>query len=430
MRHEDGAGTRLRPRQAAGRLAALFVVGWLAACQSRTPTSTPSPPAPAATETVAPTLTPLRLPTISPTEPEAATPAATQPSLFAPVTEADWQAGSAEAPVTLVVYSDFQCYYCGTLAPVLRELLAEFPDDLRLVFRHYPLPQNDKAQLAASAAEAAGAQGKFWEMHDRLFADQAGWTDMSLVEFRAILGEWAADMRLDLHEFSDALDDPATAATVKAAYEAARDIPLPYAPFLLINGAPIQEAGLANHYALGTLIRLEKLKTRQYSEPPPEVIDPFRRYKATVITEGGEIAIELFAELTPLTVNNFVFLAREGWYDGVTFHRVIPGWAAQGGDPSGTGYGGPGYFIPDELVPTLRFDGAGWVGMANAGPNTNGSQFFITLGPVPEFDGHYTLFGRVTAGLSVAQRLTPRDPNTDAEAPPGDVIITIRIEEV
>jgi cyclophilin family peptidyl-prolyl cis-trans isomerase/protein-disulfide isomerase len=402
----------------------------LTACIGRVPAATPTVQAPP-TETVGPTFTPLRFFTDTPAPPgsDTPTPAPTQPSLFAPVTDEDWQTGPAEAPVTLLVYSDFQCYFCANLAPILRQLSEEFPSDLRLVFRHYPLPQNDKAQLAAAAAEAAGAQGQFWEMHDWLFAHQAEWSDQDPGDFRQSLEDYATELDLDLDEFVATLEDASTAALIQTAYETARDIPLPYAPFLLINGSPIQDAGLANHYALATLIRLEALKPRQYREPPPELIDPFLQYEATIVTEHGEIVIQLFAEQAPLTVNNFVFLAREGWYDGVTFHRVIPGLVAQGGDPSGTGYGGPGYFIPDEFVPELRFDAPGWVGMANAGPDTNGSQFFITLGQVPEFDGRYTLFGRVIDGLEVVEALTPRDPNDDAEAPPGDVIETIRIEE-
>lgn len=168
---------------------------------------------------------------------------------------------------------------------------------------------------------------------------------------------------------------------------------------------------------------------KQYGSPPEMTIDPNKHYTATFKTQRGDIVVELFASQAPFTVNNFVFLAREGWYNGVTFHRVITGFAAQSGDPSGTGYGGPGYLIPDEFVPEMRFDAPGWVGMANTGPDTNGSQFFITLAAQPAFDGRYTLFGRVLRGMDVVAALSPRDPNVDAEAPPGDRIITIQIEE-
>ena len=117
---------------------------------------------------------------------------------------------------------------------------------------------------------------------------------------------------------------------------------------------------------------------KQYNAPPPMVIDPTKRYTATISTDLGDIVIELFADKAPHTVNNFVFLARDGYYDGVTFHRVIKGFMAQGGDPTGTGSGGPGYRFADEFHPALKHDGPGILSMANAGPGTNGSQFFIT----------------------------------------------------
>jgi cyclophilin family peptidyl-prolyl cis-trans isomerase/protein-disulfide isomerase len=410
-------------RAALCRLAALALLAGACARPEVTPT-----PAPIAAPTAAPTFTYLP-PTLTPLPTASPGPTATTASLFTPVTEADWQIGPESAAVTLLAYSDFECLYCASVAELLGQLRDEFSPDVRLVFRHYPLPQHTNAQVAAAAAEAAGAQGQFWEMHDGLFAAQGEWVEQDPGALRGVLERLVEELSLEGAQFWEDLEAPETAERVTRAYETARDIPLPGAPFLLFNGEPMQDEGLINHYALSTLIRLELLKARQFDEPPPEVIDPFRTYEASIETEKGEIAMELYAERAPLTVNNFVFLARSGWYDGVTFHRVITGFAAQTGDPSGTGYGGPGYLIPDEIVPDLRFDAAGWVGMANAGPDTNGSQFFITLAPRPEFDGRYTLFGRVTRGMAVVESLTPRDPNVEAEAPPGDRIITIRIEE-
>ena len=138
--------------------------------------------------------------------------------------------------------------------------------------------------------------------------------------------------------------------------------------------------------------------------------------------------IELFADKAPVTVNSFVFLAREGFYDGLTFHRVIPGFMAQGGDPMGDGRGGPGYAFADEFDPLLRHDRAGIVSMANAGADTNGSQFFITYGPAPYLDDAHTIFGQVTEGMDVVESLTPRDPEEDPETP-GDTIISVEIIE-
>jgi cyclophilin family peptidyl-prolyl cis-trans isomerase len=164
-----------------------------------------------------------------------------------------------------------------------------------------------------------------------------------------------------------------------------------------------------------------------YSAPPEMQIDPQKHYAAEIETEHGTITAKLFAERAPKTVNNFVFLAREGFYDGQTFHRVIPGFMAQGGDPSGTGAGGPGYTFEDEFDPTLGHDRVGTLSMANSGPNTNGSQFFISFVPTTWLDDRHTVFGRVIEGREALQAIRPRDPETAME--PGDVIEEVRILE-
>jgi len=165
-----------------------------------------------------------------------------------------------------------------------------------------------------------------------------------------------------------------------------------------------------------------------YSSPPPLVIDPSKSYQATIVTERGDIEVQLYADRVPTTVNNFVFLAQEGFYDNTTFHRVIPGFMAQAGDPLGTGTGGPGYEFDDEFDETLRHEGPGVLSMANRGSNTNGSQFFITYEAAPWLDGRHAVFGRVIQGLDVLQELTPRDPSNNPGFE-GDAILTIRIQE-
>ena len=130
-----------------------------------------------------------------------------------------------------------------------------------------------------------------------------------------------------------------------------------------------------------------------------------KRPKATILTPKGKIVVELYADKAPKTVENFVKLAKSGFYNGVIFHRVIPGFMIQGGDPTGTGMGGPGYTFADEFSPTLRHDAAGVVSMANAGPNTNGSQFFITLAPTPWLNDHHSIFGRVIQGQEVVEKI-------------------------
>ena len=164
-----------------------------------------------------------------------------------------------------------------------------------------------------------------------------------------------------------------------------------------------------------------------YSVAPEMFIDTSKRYVATFETDKGVIVIELFAKEAPITVNNFVFLAQEKYYDNSSFHRVIPGFMAQGGDPTGTGRGGPGYQFADEFSPLLRHSEPGILSMANAGPNTNGSQFFITYTATPFLDDRHAVFGRVLEGLDVALSLSPRDP-TQNPGYEGDTLRTVTIE--
>ena len=166
---------------------------------------------------------------------------------------------------------------------------------------------------------------------------------------------------------------------------------------------------------------------KQWSNPPEMQIDPKKKYKARMETDKGTMVIELFADKAPKTVNNFVFLAREGFYDGIIFHRVISNFMAQGGDPTGRGSGGPGYKFTDEFDSGLRHDKPGVLSMANAGPNTNGSQFFITHTPTPHLDNKHSVFGQVVEGMDVLMSIPPRDPgNVNA---PAVKINHITIEE-
>ena len=157
------------------------------------------------------------------------------------------------------------------------------------------------------------------------------------------------------------------------------------------------------------------------------VIDTSKHYTAIIETVKGNITLELFAQDVPVTVNNFVFLAREGFYDNCTFHRVIPGFVAQGGDPTGTGSGNPGYYIPNEITQHTHVAGA--LSMARTiVPDTNGCQFFICYTDQPSLDGSYSVFGQLIQGMDVLESLTPRDPSKYPNYK-GDTIIRIIIEE-
>ncbi len=167
--------------------------------------------------------------------------------------------------------------------------------------------------------------------------------------------------------------------------------------------------------------------TKQWNTPPAMAIDGKKKYTAVMHTDKGDIELELFADKTPRTVNNFVFLARENFYDGIIFHRVIANFMAQGGDPTGKGSGGPGYRFEDEFHPSLKHDKPGILSMANAGPNTNGSQFFITHAPTPWLDNKHSVFGQVIAGMDVLMAIPPRDPSKPEY--PGVKILSIDITE-
>jgi len=154
---------------------------------------------------------------------------------------------------------------------------------------------------------------------------------------------------------------------------------------------------------------------KTYSAPPPMTIDTSKQYTATIETEKGNLVLELFASDVPVTVNNFVFLASEKFYDGTTFHRVVPDFVAQGGDPTGTGTGTPGYSFADEFTEHTHVTGA--LSMANSGSNTNGCQFFITYAPQPHLDGKHSVFGQLIEGMDVLEKIEQ-----------GDTIIRITIE--
>jgi cyclophilin family peptidyl-prolyl cis-trans isomerase/protein-disulfide isomerase len=356
----------------------------------------------------------------------APTPGPTEISMFPAVGEDDWVMGNSSANLTITEYSDFQCPYCALLAADLKELYMLHPDDIRVVFRHFPLPSHPLGLMTAYAAEAAGLQGKFWEMHDTLFEGQGNYAGMTEEQFQQWLKEQTDPLGLDQDQFFEDLQSEAVTSKVDQAQQHGLNIGIPGTPLILLNGQYYQ--GPRDVGSLEAILRMFQLEDRQFTECPGMEIDPQKEYLATMKTEKGDIVIHLFADKTPLAVNSFVFLAREGWFNDSSFHRVLPGFVAQAGDPSGTGFGGPGYTFADEIT-ELRFDKPGMLGMANAGPGSNGSQFFITYQPAPDLDGKYTVFGEVIEGMDVLQKLNQRDPSQQMNLPPGDKILSIEIKE-
>jgi cyclophilin family peptidyl-prolyl cis-trans isomerase len=169
------------------------------------------------------------------------------------------------------------------------------------------------------------------------------------------------------------------------------------------------------------------MNKKAYENAPEMTLDLQKEYSAKFKTDAGDFTVQLFAKQTPVTVNNFIFLAREGFYDDVVFHRVIKGFVAQGGDPTGTGMGGPGYRFKDEFDKSLKHDAPGILSMANAGPGTNGSQFFITYAPLPHLDNKHTVFGKVIEGMDAVNAIAEHDPRDIKQ--PATKIITIEIIE-
>ncbi len=420
----------------------LCVFGFiLAACQSqieRTPSSLPVP----ALSPVLPTLSSSQQAVLSKNDltrliasgctAKSPRPTAgpTEVSLFPPVSESDYQRGSPAAQVTLVVYCDFQALPCAQFSLLMEQILREFPDQVRWVYRYFPLVEvHDKALLSLQAAEAAALQGQFWQMHDWLYRHLPDWIELSPAEFENWLIEQTEELKLDPSTFRQDLQSPALIEKGKAAWARNQAIGLPGVPFILLDGQIWPSNLPINYYTVRDYILLDLLEEKQFESCPPVVIDLSKQYSARLKTAKGEILIKLLADQAPVTVNNFVFLARQGWYDGITFHRVLEDYIVQTGDPSGTGYGGPGYAFVNEISPALSFDRAGLVAMANSGRDTNGSQFFITLAPAPHLNGAYTIFGNVLQGMDVLKQITLRDPSHFPPPPPGDLLVSITILE-
>ena len=358
-------------------------------------------------------------------DPPRPTPNPTDEMLFSVDPEEDWTKGPADAPITIVEYGDFQCPYCAQAAANLEDLLETYPEDVRLVYRHFPLASiHDKAILAAQAAEAAGRQEAFWDMHDLLYARQGEWSGLSPDEFQDWVLDRADELALDPVQYQADLTSEEIVSQAEAAWTDGQNIGLPGTPYLKIN--KVYEAQ-ADPRLLETFVEMIKLEDQQFSECPPLTVDEEGEYQATLITEKGEIVIDLYPGEAPLAVNSFLFLVEEGWFDGITFHRVLEGFVAQTGDPTGTGFGGPGYKFGLETSADLTFDRKGLVALANSGPDTNGSQFFITLAPAPNLNGQYTIFGEVVDGMDVVNSLTLRDPQTGQDLPPGDLLLDVKI---
>jgi len=356
------------------------------------------------------------------------TPGPDSPSIFPPESKTDHVRGAQDPTVTIMAYSDYQDLRSGLFEEVTNRLLEERPNDVRVVSRIFPLVKiNDKAALAAQAAEASAKQNKFWEMHDLLYTQQENWVNLPVADFEQWISAQASALELNVDQLKADMTRADIVARIQKAWEDGQTMGLPGTPLILINGQIY--GGPRDYNSINDIVQLILLGKRQFKACPPVTVQQNTQYIATLHTKKGDVIIQLFADKAPITVNSFMFLARNGWYDDITFHRVILDLFAQTGDPSGTGKGNPGYYLITEIDPSLKFTTSGMVAMVNSGPDTSGSQFFITYGNTAQYDGQYTIFGQVLSGMEIVESLTPRDAQPGTETPPGDKLISITIDE-
>ncbi len=399
-----------------GALLALLV----AACK---PTTTPTV-APTSTPTPAPTVTTPETPSgpvtiATPTEPGQCYLNPMGKADVSPVGPDDHVTGATEPKMVMYEYSDFQCPGCSGMAPIVKEFVRNHPE-IQFVYRHFPLSFHENAMLAAEAAEAAAAQGKFWEMHDKLFSDNT-WKGMSAEDARKQMSVYAKDLGLDVAKFDEALNNHTYKARVERDLNEATLLQLQGTPSFIIDGVTYPFDMPLSYDGLESFLRILKLRDRHYAAPPDMTLDMAKTYRATLKTSRGDVVIEFFNASAPTQVNNFIFLAREGWYNGNTFFLVRQNFVAVTGDPTDSGYGYPGYFCTGETNST--FDRAGLVGML---PN---GQFFITLGTqANQLSNEFSLIGQVVSGLENLQGLTDRIPG-DGTMTAADYIESVTISE-
>jgi cyclophilin family peptidyl-prolyl cis-trans isomerase len=264
-------------------------------------------------------------------------------------------------------------------------------------------------------------------MHDLLYQTQQEWAELSTEQFVVWAQDAAQTLGIDAIQIASHLQDGTYSEVVQDSFVQGVNSGLPGTPFLLLNGEWFRASPTINN--LEAAIRLEALAARQSPQPPDLEIDTdvvyFARFKLT----NGDLVVQLFPESAPAAVSSFIFLARQGWFDDTRFHRVFPGSFVEAGDPTATGFGGAGYFLPDEIDASLDFDRPGRLAMVNSGPDTNSSVFAITLKRMPAWEGARTIFGQVVEGLPLLTALEARDPLEDLLVEPDIRIIEVEIEE-
>jgi cyclophilin family peptidyl-prolyl cis-trans isomerase/protein-disulfide isomerase len=338
------------------------------------------------------------------------------------VTDEDYVLGPADAPVTFMVYSEPQCPYCMQFDPLVDQMHELYPEDMRFVFRLRPFQASfhDKSIVASQAMVAAGLQGKFDEFRRFIFerqqkdpnnpnvanlADTEFWVQLSPDEFNEWLSSRVSELGIDPAQLLEDMASDDVVQKVKDAMTTADSIDVRGTPTLFVNGYswPENSRGVP---IFSAYIELLKNKVNGSLTCPAATIDTAKNYTATIETSQGDITIELFDDTAPLAVNSFISLAESGWYAGLP---ILPSdEAVITGDPTGTGYGSPGYALIDEPSENYSLENTGMVAMFAPEPNRNGSAFFINKAPITGQDTR-TIFGQVTEGMDVVAALTVSD---------------------
>lgn len=323
----------------------------------------------------------------------------------------DWVKGNPAAPITIIEYSDFQCPYCAQFTNVLQDLLQQYPDDIKVVFRHFPLSFHPYAQITARAAEAAGLQGKFWEYQDILFQNQDSWSNLDEQGVQSFLNDSATSLGLDMNQFASDMESNAVNQKIINQTDFGTAEGVTGTPFVIVNGMQWQGVDQAN---MQQLIESLKAKPQAYSECPPTVLDQNKSYTAVIETRNGEIEVKLASQDSPTAVNAFAYMSQRDWYKDQNFFRVIRDEATKqlkfilGGNQTNQGW----YTLTPEAS-SLQFDHKGVVGLIN------GSQFFIAMEAAPDLNGHYSIIGEISQGMDVLESMVAE----------GEPILNIRIVE-
>ena len=345
-------------------------------------------------------------------------------AILGEVTEDDWAIGPEDAPLTVIEYADFQCPYCANAGLTAIAFQASHPEEVRYVYRHFPLSFHEKAPMSAYAADAAGKQGFFFNAEAFLYETQSEWSSLeSLDAFDAWLREHMAEAipEMDYDQWTADYESEDVRAVVDESFGKVSATGI-------VNGTP---TFFANFYqtsydpaTLEKYLSVFKFQKNYKTACPAIVTETGKSYRAVLHTSVGDVTIDLFADAAPNLVSNFMSLAADGWYDGNAFHNVLPGFVAQTGDPSGIGTGLAGYYVSDENLNSGAFSEPGAVAMANTGPDKNSSQFFIAMdlnkyygkdgadasviaAKIDAMNARYSVFGRVAEeSLELLQQIT------------------------